>query len=103
MLDLELLASIASGGLGQWVEGRDGRPVYVKSEDCIGARSGALGQHQPLLTAAVWLEAAVAVVCAACDVGSLLVAPRSTPAAPPELPPACRCRLPQRLAALLPL
>ena len=36
MLDLELLASIASGGLGQWVEGKNG-PAYAKSEDCIGA------------------------------------------------------------------
>lgn len=38
MIDLELLASIASGGLGQWVEGRDGNPVYAKSDDCIGAK-----------------------------------------------------------------
>ena len=35
-LDLELLASIASGGLGRWVQDAQGRSVYVKSEDCVG-------------------------------------------------------------------
>ncbi|GAB4821374.1 hypothetical protein N2152v2_008420 [Parachlorella kessleri] len=35
-VDLELLASIASGGLGQWVEGTDGQPAYSKSDDCVG-------------------------------------------------------------------
>ncbi|KAL4422339.1 hypothetical protein ABPG75_008536 [Micractinium tetrahymenae] len=35
-LDLELLASIASGGLGSWQTDAAGRSVYVKSDDCIG-------------------------------------------------------------------
>jgi hypothetical protein len=35
-LDLELLASIASGGLGSWQEDAQGHTVYVKNEDCIG-------------------------------------------------------------------
>lgn len=39
-LDLELLASIASGGLGRWVEDAAGRSVYVKSDDCIGEPAG---------------------------------------------------------------
>lgn len=34
-------ASIASGGLGQWVEDRSGKEVYVKSDDCIGAAAAA--------------------------------------------------------------
>lgn len=41
-LDLELLASIASGGLGRWQQDVQRRTVYVKSEDCVGeaARGG---------------------------------------------------------------
>ena len=39
-LDLELLASIASGGLGSWVQDAQGRSVYVKSDDCIGGGGG---------------------------------------------------------------
>ena len=36
-LDLDLLASIASGGLGHWIEGGDGgSQTYVKDDDCIG-------------------------------------------------------------------
>ncbi|KAL4855933.1 Protein timeless [Chlorella vulgaris] len=35
-LDLELLASIASGGLGSWQTDSQGHSVYVKSDDCIG-------------------------------------------------------------------
>eukprot|EP00887_Chlorella_sp_A99_P001979 scaffold18.g1979.t1 len=35
-LDLDLLASIASGGLGKWDESqKSGKPVYVKSDDCV--------------------------------------------------------------------
>ena len=34
--DLDLLASIASGGLGHWVEGAHGTQTYVKDDDCIG-------------------------------------------------------------------
>lgn len=37
-LDLELLASIASGGLGSWQTDAAGRSLYVKSDDCIGAQ-----------------------------------------------------------------
>jgi hypothetical protein len=40
-LDLDLLASIASGGLGSWVEDAAGRSLYVKSDDCIGGRARA--------------------------------------------------------------
>lgn len=36
MLDLDLLASIASGGLGQWVQDKSGKQAYVKSDDCLG-------------------------------------------------------------------
>lgn len=39
-LDLELLASIASGGLGRWVQDSAGQSVYVKNDDCIGAWAG---------------------------------------------------------------
>jgi hypothetical protein len=35
-LDVELLASIASGGLGSWQTDSQGHSVYVKSDDCIG-------------------------------------------------------------------
>lgn len=43
-LDLDLLASIASGGLGRWVtddhidgeQGSGGGARYVKDEDCLG-------------------------------------------------------------------
>ncbi|PSC68202.1 calcium-translocating P-type PMCA-type [Micractinium conductrix] len=35
-LDYELLASIASGGLGSWVSDAAGSTVYVKSDDCVG-------------------------------------------------------------------
>jgi hypothetical protein len=42
-LDLELLASIASGGLGSWVQGSQGRSVYVKSDDCLGGHTGRRG------------------------------------------------------------
>lgn len=37
-LDLELLASIASGGLGSWQQDAQENTVYVKSEDCRGKR-----------------------------------------------------------------
>ena len=36
MLDLDLLASIASGGLGQWGQDKSGKQAYVKSDDCLG-------------------------------------------------------------------
>ena len=35
-LDLDLLASIASGGLGHWVEDQNGKQRYVKDDDCVG-------------------------------------------------------------------
>jgi hypothetical protein len=35
-LDLDLLASIASGGLGHWYEDQEGAQSYVKDEDCVG-------------------------------------------------------------------
>jgi hypothetical protein len=35
-MDLELLASIASGGLGRWVEDANGAPAYLKDEQCVG-------------------------------------------------------------------
>lgn len=35
-LDLDLLASIASGGLGHWYEDLEGAQTYVKDEDCVG-------------------------------------------------------------------
>ncbi|KAG7667153.1 hypothetical protein NADE_003050 [Nannochloris sp. 'desiccata'] len=34
-LDLDLLASIASGGLGHWYEDLEGAQTYVKDEDCV--------------------------------------------------------------------
>lgn len=37
--DLELLASIASGGLGRWVRDSQGRDVYSRDTDCIGEGS----------------------------------------------------------------
>ena len=37
--DLELLASIASGGLGRWVRDSQGRDVYARDTDCIGEGS----------------------------------------------------------------
>ena len=40
-LDIDLLASIASGGLGSWRQDASGRATYVKSEDCEG--EGGLG------------------------------------------------------------
>ena len=41
MLDLDLLASIASGGLGQWGQDKSGKQAYIKSDDCLGeARRG---------------------------------------------------------------
>ena len=35
-LDLDLLASIASGGLGHWYEDQEGAQSYVKDDDCVG-------------------------------------------------------------------
>lgn len=35
-LDEDLLASIASGGLGHWYEGSNGSKSYVKDDDCVG-------------------------------------------------------------------
>jgi hypothetical protein len=35
-LDLDLLASIASGGLGHWYEDQKGAQSYVKDDDCVG-------------------------------------------------------------------
>lgn len=35
-LDLDLLASIASGGLGHWIDGDNGIHQYLKDEDCLG-------------------------------------------------------------------
>lgn len=46
-LDLDLLASIASGGLGRWVQDAAGRTVYVKSDDCIGAGACRGGRAGP--------------------------------------------------------
>jgi hypothetical protein len=40
-LDLDLLASIASGGLGHWAEAEGGAQTYVKDDDCIGASPAA--------------------------------------------------------------
>ena len=34
--DRDLLASIASGGLGHWVDLEDGSQKYMKDQDCIG-------------------------------------------------------------------
>lgn len=36
-IDTDLLASIASGGLGHWVTQENGHQVYKKDEDCIGS------------------------------------------------------------------
>ena len=36
-VDHELLASIASGGLGSWEKNADGTSFYRKHEDCMGA------------------------------------------------------------------
>jgi len=40
--DGDLLASIASGGLGHWIEQEDGSMRYLKDEDCVGACGGGL-------------------------------------------------------------
>ena len=34
--DPDLLASIASGGLGHWVSLEDGSQKYTKDDDCLG-------------------------------------------------------------------
>lgn len=34
-LDVDLLASIASGGLGSWIEDKQGNPTYLKHDDCL--------------------------------------------------------------------
>lgn len=38
-VDLDLLASIASGGLGHWEDAPDGSRAYSKDEDCLGTAS----------------------------------------------------------------
>ncbi len=50
-LDLELLASIASGGLGSWVQDAGGRSLYVKSNDCIGEPAPPARRQRQLRTA----------------------------------------------------
>jgi hypothetical protein len=35
-LDTDLLASIASGGLGHWLPGAEGQQAYQKDDDCVG-------------------------------------------------------------------
>ena len=76
MLDLELLASIASGGLGQWVEGQNG-PAYAKSEDCIGAPACGV--------AACQVEGRRGARLA----GAGKAAPPSHPSSPGPAPPCC--------------